>query len=66
LRWESVKEDMISVYTQEFTEQELKKLTAFYQTPVGKKASEKCPNSSSWEDRLASSTPRHIKLSYNR
>jgi len=43
LRWESVKEDMISVYTQEFTEQELKKLTAFYQTPVGKKASEKMP-----------------------
>jgi uncharacterized protein len=43
LNWESVKEDTISVYTQEFTEPELKKLTEFYKTPVGKKASEKMP-----------------------
>ena len=43
LSWESVKEDTITAYAQEFTEQELKKLTEFYKTPVGKKASEKMP-----------------------
>jgi uncharacterized protein len=43
LTWEKVKEDTITVYTQEFTEPELKKLTEFYKTPVGKKASEKMP-----------------------
>jgi len=43
LNWESVKEDTITAYTREFTEPELKKLTEFYQTPVGKKASEKMP-----------------------
>jgi len=43
LNWESVKEDTITAYTREFTEPELKKLTEFYRTPVGKKASEKMP-----------------------
>ena len=43
VHWESVKEDTITAYTQEFTEPELKKLTEFYKTPVGKKASEKMP-----------------------
>ena len=43
LNWESVKEDTISAYTHEFTEPELKKLTEFYKTPLGKKASEKMP-----------------------
>jgi hypothetical protein len=43
VNWESVKEDAITAYTQEFTEPELKKLTEFYKTPVGKKASEKMP-----------------------
>ena len=43
MNWESVKEDTITVYTQEFTEPELKKLTEFYKTPMGKKASEKMP-----------------------
>jgi hypothetical protein len=43
VNWESVKEDTITVYTQEFTEPELKKLTEFYKTPVGKKANEKMP-----------------------
>jgi hypothetical protein len=41
--WASVKEDMITIYAQEFTEKELKQLTAFYQTPVGQKAVEKLP-----------------------
>jgi hypothetical protein len=43
LNWESVKEDTITAYTHEFTEPELKKLTEFYKTPVGKKANEKMP-----------------------
>lgn len=43
LNWENVKEDTITAYTQEFTEQELKKLTEFYKTPLGKKANEKMP-----------------------
>ena len=43
LNWESVKEDTITAYTQEFTEPELKKLTEFYKTPLGKKANEKMP-----------------------
>ena len=41
LHWDSVKEETITAYTHEFTEKELKQLMAFYQTPVGKKASEK-------------------------
>ena len=43
VNWESVKEDTITAYTREFTEPELKKLTEFYKTPVGKKANEKMP-----------------------
>ena len=43
VHWESVKEDTITAYTQEFTEPELKKLTEFYKPPLGKKASEKMP-----------------------
>ena len=43
LNWASVREDTITAYTHEFTEPELKQLTEFYATPVGKKASEKMP-----------------------
>ena len=43
VNWTNVKEDTITAYTQEFTEPELKKLTEFYKTPLGKKASEKMP-----------------------
>src|SRR5215467_4525450 len=43
VNWESVREDTITAYIHEFTEPELKKLTEFYKTPVGKKASEKMP-----------------------
>ena len=43
LNWASVREDTITAYTQEFTEPELKKLTEFYKTPIGKKANEKMP-----------------------
>jgi len=43
LNWDSVKEETITAYTHEFTEPELKTLTEFYKTPLGKKASETMP-----------------------
>jgi uncharacterized protein len=43
MSWASMKEDMIKIYTDEFTEQELKELLAFYQTPLGKKTVQKMP-----------------------
>jgi hypothetical protein len=43
LNWDSIKGEMITVYTQEFTEKEIKQLTEFYKTPLGKKASDKMP-----------------------
>ena len=43
MSWSSMKEDMIKIYTAEFTEQELKELLAFYQTPLGKKTVAKMP-----------------------
>lgn len=43
LGYDSMKDDLITLYTEEFTEDELKQLAAFYQSPVGKKASEKLP-----------------------
>jgi hypothetical protein len=43
MSWESMKEDVIQSYMEVFTEGELKELTAFYMTPVGKKAIQKLP-----------------------
>lgn len=43
MSWASMKDDMVSIYVSEFTEQELKDLTAFYQTPLGKKTVAKMP-----------------------
>jgi hypothetical protein len=43
MSWASMKDDMIKIYTDEFTEQELKDLLAFYQTPLGKKTIQKMP-----------------------
>jgi hypothetical protein len=39
----AVKEDLISMYTAEFTEDELKEIATFYRTPTGKKAIAKLP-----------------------
>ena len=38
MSWESLKDEMAQIYVDAFTIQELKELTAFYKTPVGKKA----------------------------
>lgn len=38
ISWDSLKGELITLYADSFTEQELKELTAFHQTPVGQKA----------------------------
>ncbi len=43
MSWPSLKDDMVKIYTEEFTEQELNDLNKFYQTPLGKKTVEKMP-----------------------
>ena len=43
MSWASLKDDMVTIYMAEFTELELKALTAFYQTPVGKKTLQRMP-----------------------
>ena len=43
MSWPSLKEDMVKIYMTEFTEPELKELTAFYNTPLGKKTVQKMP-----------------------
>ena len=41
--WNKLKPDMVKLYTNTFTESELKDLVAFYQSPLGKKVLEKMP-----------------------
>ena len=43
MSWASLKEEMIRLYAEAFTEKELKELTKFYQTPIGRKTIEKLP-----------------------
>ncbi|MDP9004800.1 MAG: DUF2059 domain-containing protein [Verrucomicrobiota bacterium] len=43
MSWEGLKDDMIKIYADEFTEAELGELSAFYQTPLGKKTLQKMP-----------------------
>jgi hypothetical protein len=38
LSWNSVKEDLIKLHIENFTEQELRDITAFYRTPTGQKS----------------------------
>jgi hypothetical protein len=38
IKWADIRPKMVDLYVKEFSEQELKDLLAFYQTPVGKKA----------------------------
>ena len=38
MSWASLEGDFIRIYTDAFTEEELKQLTVFYKTPVGKKS----------------------------
>lgn len=43
INWEIIRDQLSVVYAKEFTEKELKDLTAFYQSPLGKKLTEKQP-----------------------
>lgn len=43
MSWEMLKEDMISLYVESFTEDELLVLAGFYSTPVGQKAVQVMP-----------------------
>jgi hypothetical protein len=43
LRWEDVRGDMVRVYAETYTEDELHQLTAFYQTPLGRRLLETMP-----------------------
>jgi hypothetical protein len=38
LSWRAVKPQMLKIYTETFTESELREINAFYRTPTGKKA----------------------------
>ncbi|WP_345164461.1 DUF2059 domain-containing protein [Nibribacter koreensis] len=41
MSWNALKEDMIKMYMEEFTEKELKDMTTFFKTPTGKKLAAK-------------------------
>ncbi|UVE19107.1 DUF2059 domain-containing protein [Pseudomonas sp. LS44] len=41
--WNQIKPDMVKLYTSNFSEQELKDLLAFYESPLGKKMLAKMP-----------------------
>ncbi|MFO0891794.1 MAG: DUF2059 domain-containing protein [Isosphaeraceae bacterium] len=43
MSWEALKEDVIAMYAEAFTEAELREITAFYRTPTGRKMIEKMP-----------------------
>jgi len=36
--WQAIKAQMVAIYTDTFTEKELREINAFYQTPTGQKA----------------------------
>jgi len=41
--WKSIKDDMAKIYMKNFTDDELKELINFYQSPIGKKAAALLP-----------------------
>lgn len=43
LGYSALKDDLIKIHMEEFTEAELKEIAAFYRTPTGKKAADKLP-----------------------
>jgi hypothetical protein len=44
MSFDSLKDDMAKIYMESFTEAEIKDLTKFYQSPLGKKLLEKMPD----------------------
>lgn len=51
--WDKIKPDMVKLYTSNFSEQELKELIAFYQSPLGKKMLGKMPTLTEQSAKLA-------------
>jgi hypothetical protein len=43
MSWAGLKDEMVKIYTDEFSESELNELNKFYQTPLGKKTLQKMP-----------------------
>jgi hypothetical protein len=43
LGWESLKDDFVKIYMEEFTEEEIRDIVAFYETPTGQKTLKKAP-----------------------
>jgi hypothetical protein len=43
MSWAGLKDEMVKIYVDEFTESELNELNKFYQTPLGKKTLAKMP-----------------------
>jgi hypothetical protein len=43
ISYAAIKEDLMTIYCEEFTEEELKAMAAFYRTPVGKKCAQRVP-----------------------
>jgi hypothetical protein len=43
MSYESLKDDIVAIYMEEFTEKELQEILAFYKTPTGRKTLEKMP-----------------------
>jgi uncharacterized protein len=43
LSWETLRDDLVGIYSKAFTEPEVKQLVAFYKTPIGKKALQQMP-----------------------
>jgi hypothetical protein len=41
--WEKMKEDFVGIYMSVYTEQEIRELIAFYESPLGRKVTEKMP-----------------------
>jgi len=66
LDWASVRQETITAYTQAFTETELKQLTKFYTTALGKKASEKMPQLAFIAGQIGLQKPKHITRNSSR
>ena len=43
LQWQEIKDDYVGLYTEAFTEQELRQLIRFYSSPLGQKVVDKMP-----------------------
>ena len=66
LNWESLKDDVMTASTQEFTEQALKQLTVFYKPYLARKPSQKCRSFCLSGARLACSAYRLMQRSSGR